>query len=100
MSEINNRERLKVGAKTRILEIALGPAGFVSSITLDGELVRNCRAVSFRARAGEVTTVTLELINVAVLVEGRIGVTSTTFTSVPMDHADLDEDDDDPERSR
>lgn len=72
MSDNGNRARLHIADSTRLLEILLTPAGVCSSVKLDGEEVKNCRAVSFRAAVGEATTVSLEIINVAVLVEGGV----------------------------
>lgn len=56
---------------TRRVDLILRPVGARCSVLLDGEEVKNCRAVTIDASCGEVTRVTLELVNVEAYVKSE-----------------------------
>ena len=55
------------------VDVTLNPIGKDCIVKLDGVAVQNCRRVTVSATVGELTTVELELINVAVTVAGLSG---------------------------
>ena len=57
---------------TRKIDLYLSPAGAQCKILIDGEEIKNCRAVRVITSVDEVTVVALELINVEVSVHGEV----------------------------
>jgi len=55
-----------------LLKVARGPFG--TKLFIDGKTVRNCREVIIRSAAGDISTVTLTLVNIDAAVEGEAEV--------------------------
>lgn len=64
---------------TRHLTLKVNELGF-GEVLLDGMPVHNCRATTIESVAGDVTRVTLEIINVEVEFSGPAFVTSVDVT--------------------
>jgi hypothetical protein len=56
----------------RKVELTLTPSSAESSVLLDGEPVKGCRAVRIEARVGEPTVATFELVDVEVFVKADV----------------------------
>ena len=56
----------------RRVELTLTPSSAASSVRLDGEEVKGCRAVKVEAVVGQPTVVTFEIVNVEVLVRADV----------------------------
>ena len=74
---------------TRKVELLISPAGHDCRLLLDGEEVQNCRAVSIRSEVGEASVVTFELINVELVVKGKVDADKVTTIDVAPKIVDM-----------
>lgn len=57
---------------TKQVDFHISPAAVNCKLLVDGEEMKNVRAVTIQARVGEITTVVFELVNVDVHLTGEV----------------------------
>lgn len=76
-------------SNTRRVEFVINPVGMGCEIRIDGEPVPNVRAVTLHSEVGKATTLTLELINLSVLVAGKVHRSRVKVVDVTPIDADV-----------